>query len=125
MKPTDIQARLDRIAHLILDKVELVLDILKRGPAPEGPLTPERAHLWRWANNRLDLWRKCRNRSCRRARRCKGEPRQCLRRHAPTLPAPLRNRVRAEMRARVGAAYSSSMTAMNVSGSAQNSRMSR
>ena len=111
MTPNEIQARVNRILLTMLDKIELVLDVLKRGPAPEGPLTPERAYPWRWVNNRLDLQKFCSKPACRRARRCKGEPRACLTRHAPTLPAPLRNRVRAEMHAHFGAAASAAKLA--------------
>jgi hypothetical protein len=86
MPNTEIQARIARINQLMLDKIELVLDVLKRKDDPPPPLTPLAAGLWRWINNRLDVQKFCNKPACRRARSCKGEPRACLTRHAPKIP---------------------------------------
>jgi hypothetical protein len=96
---TDFQARMNRIHNLILDKCEQVLDVLKRQFDPPPPLTPEGARVWRWINDRLDLQRFCSKPACRRALCCKGEPRQCLTRHAPKIPPALRKQAAALGRA--------------------------
>jgi len=86
MPNTDIKARIERTTHLMLDKIDQVLDVLKRQYDPLLPLTPLEAGVWRWTNNRLDLQKFCSKPACRRARSCKGEPRACLARHASKIP---------------------------------------
>jgi hypothetical protein len=86
MPDTEFQARIERINHLMLDKIEQVLDVLKRQYDAPLPLTPLEAGVWRWTNNRLDLQKFCGKQACRRARSCKGDPRACLTRHAPKIP---------------------------------------
>jgi hypothetical protein len=86
MQNPDLKARLNRINHLMLEKIELVLDVLNRQNEPPPPLTPLEAGVWRWIDNRLDLQKFCDRPACRRARSCKGEPRACLTRHAPKIP---------------------------------------
>lgn len=80
------QARLQKTLHLMLDKIDQVLDVLQRQYDPPPPLTPLGAGVWRWTNNRLDVQKFCDRPACRRARSCKGEPRACLTRHAPKIP---------------------------------------
>jgi hypothetical protein len=94
-----LNARFERTAHLILDKCEQVLDVLQRQWDPPPPLTPEGARIWRWTNDRFDLQKFCTKPACRRARLCKGEPRQCLTRHAPKIPAAMRKQAAALGRA--------------------------
>jgi hypothetical protein len=86
MPNNNFKARIDRINHLMLDKIELVLDVIKRKYDPPPPLTRLEADVWRWTNDRLDLQKFCNKPACRRARCCKGEPRACLTRHAPKIP---------------------------------------
>jgi hypothetical protein len=86
MPNPDFKARLNRINHLMLDKIDQGLDVLNRQYDPPLPLTPLEAGVWRWTNNRLDVQKFCNKPACRRARSCKGEPRACLTRHAPKIP---------------------------------------
>ncbi len=102
-----MQKDITRIAHTMLDKIEMVLAILNPPPTLTGPLTPALAAPWRWTNNQLALWRLCAKPACRRARCCRGEPRLCLDRHLPQVPLDLRTNVRAMLRAaRASAALS-------------------
>ena len=78
MHNPDFRARLDRIAHTMLDGVGTILDIIERRGAPAGPLTPAVARVWRWANDQFGLWRQCGKPACRRA--------QALPRRAARLP---------------------------------------
>jgi hypothetical protein len=121
MTNPDFHARVARINHLMLDKLELVLDVLKRQYDPPPPLTPLEASVWRWTNNRLDVQNFCDKPACRRARSCKGEPRACLTRHAPKIPPATAKQAVALGRA----IYSPSASAMKAFGSEQNDRMVR
>ena len=104
MKKTDFRARLDRIAHKMLDIAGAILDSMERRDAPATPLTPAEAAAfqapWRWTNDQFRIWTCCASRRCRRARRCRGEPQSCLERHLPSVPQPARERVRRMLRAR-------------------------
>jgi hypothetical protein len=44
----------------------------------------------RWASNMICLWCLCANPACRRARACKRDPRQCLKRYSPLVPEDAR-----------------------------------
>jgi hypothetical protein len=105
MTKTEFRARLDRIAHMMLDRIGTILDSVERSlaPAPTGPLTPAEvaafAAPWRWANDQFAFWKLCANRRCRRARCCRGEPRACLDRHLPQVPQQARDRVHTMLRA--------------------------
>jgi hypothetical protein len=96
MQKTEFDAHMKRIAHKMLDGLDRILDVVERrlAPAPTGPLTPADAGVWRGTNDQFGFWRMCSNRSCRRARRCCGEPLLCLERHLPNVPQNARDRVR-------------------------------
>ena len=100
MQKPEFRARVDRIAHNMLDKIEMVLAILNPPPAAAGPLAGAEAGVWRWTNNQFGFWRLCARPACRRARCCRGEPRACLNRHLPSVPQDVRKRVRLLLRAR-------------------------
>jgi hypothetical protein len=101
MTKTEFHARIDRIAHKMLDCMGTILDSVERSPAPvsAGPITRADAAIWRWTNNQFALWKLCANRRCHRARCCRGEPRECLDRHLPQVPQSARDRVRLMLRA--------------------------
>jgi len=44
----------------------------------------------RWMSNMICLWGFCDKAACRRAQRCKGDPRDCLARYAPLVPEDAR-----------------------------------
>jgi hypothetical protein len=44
----------------------------------------------RWISNVMCLWSMCAKPACRRARKCNGEPRDCLRCYAPLVPEDAR-----------------------------------
>jgi hypothetical protein len=92
--------------NLLLDNIERSL-----APAPTGPLTPVEAAPWRWANDQFAFWNLCANRRCRRARCCRGEPRECLDRHLPSVPQHARDRVRLMLRAARTSARASAVSA--------------
>jgi hypothetical protein len=41
----------------------------------------------RWGANLLELWRYCTQATCRRAHRCRGDGRRCIRRHTHRVPS--------------------------------------
>ena len=109
MTKTEFRARLDRIAHMMLDRIGTILDSVERSLAPgphRPPETPAEtaafAAPWRWANDQFAFWKLCANRRCRRAHCCRGEPRACLDRHlpqVPQVPQQARDRVHTMLRA--------------------------
>ncbi len=62
-------------------------DFSKRRSVEAGLKLADAAHVatWRLYCEVLALWRTCRNKKCRRHRRCLGEPAPCLFRAMPTL----------------------------------------
>ena len=101
MKTTDFRARIDRISHKMLDVAGAILDRIDPGPPDAaGPLVPPETGVWRWAGNQLGLWQYCAKPACRRAQRCRGEPRACLIRRLPQVPDRTRGAFRAVLRAR-------------------------
>jgi hypothetical protein len=99
MKTADFRARVKRISHKMLDVAGAILDRIDPVP-PAGPLVPPETGVWRWAANQLGLWQYCAKPACRRARRCRGEPRACLDRRLPQVPERTRAALRAVLRAR-------------------------
>ena len=63
-------------------------DVTKRRSVEAGIKLADAAHVatWRLYCEVLALWRPCRNKKCRRHRRCLGEPAACLLRAQPTVP---------------------------------------
>jgi hypothetical protein len=102
MQKAEFRARVDRIAHKMLDIADAIFETIERrhAPAPAGPLARAEAAPWRWTNDQFAFWKLCANRRCRRARCCRGEPRACLDRHLPQVPQKARDRVRLMLRAR-------------------------
>ena len=96
MQKTEFDARMKRITDKMVGIAAAVLaDIERRlAPAPAGPLTPAEAGVWHWTNDQFGFWKLCSNRRCKRARRCCGEPLQCLERHLPQVSQTARDRVR-------------------------------
>ena len=83
---TDPRARINMIAHRVLDAVDAVLATLARAPEERrASVAVER----RQAANFLGLWQFCAERTCRRARCCRGEPSQCLRTTLPLVSPDL------------------------------------
>jgi len=74
MPNTEIKARIERTTHLMLDKIDQVLDVLKRQYDPPLHLAPLEAGVWRWTNNRLDVQKFCVRPACRRARSASPNP---------------------------------------------------
>jgi hypothetical protein len=99
MNKAEFRARLEHTAHVMLDKIDLVLAILNPPPRPAGPLARAEAGIWRWTNDQFGFCRLCAKPACRRARACRGEPRACLTRHLPQVPRHARDRVRKSLRA--------------------------
>ena len=63
-------------------------DFSKRRSVEAGLKLTDAAHVatWRLYCEVLALWRGCRNKKCRRHRRCLGEAAACLLRAQPTIP---------------------------------------
>jgi hypothetical protein len=63
-------------------------DFTKRRSVEAGLKLADAAHAatWRLYGEVLALWRACRNKKCRRHRRCLGAPAPCLMRALPTVP---------------------------------------
>ncbi len=63
-------------------------DFNKRRSVEAGLKLADAAHeaTWRLYCEALALWRGCRNKKCRRHRRCLGEAAACLLRAQPTIP---------------------------------------
>lgn len=98
MQKTEFDARMKRITDKMVGIAGTIIDGIARRQArrrtPTGPLTPAEGAVWRWTNDQFGFWKLCSNRSCRRARRCSGEPLLCLERHLPNVPQNARDRVR-------------------------------
>ena len=80
-----LRDRIDRAASGIVDVAERIIDELRAQPpaAPTPPLAVARRQL----ANTLHLAHFCDNKTCRRARCCRGEPLHCLRIALPLMPA--------------------------------------
>jgi len=63
-------------------------DFTKRRSVEAGLKLADAAHVatWQLYCEVLALWRPCRNKKCRRHRRCLGAPAACLLRGQPTVP---------------------------------------
>jgi hypothetical protein len=63
-------------------------DFTKRRSVADGLKLADAAHAatWRLYCDVLCLWHTCRNKKCRRHRRCTGEPAACLLRALPFIP---------------------------------------
>jgi hypothetical protein len=48
----------------------------------------------------LGVWRACAKKPCRRAHACRGNPHECFQRCWPHVPAELKDRIRAAIKAR-------------------------
>jgi hypothetical protein len=57
---------------------------------PDDPDDVDLTPTLRWMSNMLCYWAICDQRSCLRARACKGNPGRCLRRYAPLAPEEAR-----------------------------------
>ncbi len=57
---------------------------------PTDPNAPALTSALRWMANMICLWGLCAKPACRRARRCKRNPRDCLARYAPLVPEDAR-----------------------------------
>jgi len=57
----------------------------------------------RWIADLMNLWGLCAKSACRRARACRGEPRDCLRRYAPLVPEEAREGVKALLEGQINA----------------------
>ena len=76
-----------RVQHKIIGTAEAIIDVVAAGlKAPaQGPKSP--AHVARrQIANMLRTAQFCPNRTCRRARHCRGEPLHCLTAVIPLLP---------------------------------------
>jgi len=79
-----LRQQLQRIAHTMLDKMEIILDQVGKPELPERSVTVER----RQVANCLGMYQFCPHARCRRRRCCLGEPVDCLRTGLCFVPIP-------------------------------------
>jgi len=74
-------------------------NFLKRRSFEEGRAQVDEAHIatQRLYCDVLRFWRRCSSRSCKRHRRCVGEPTGCLKRGLPAVPPAERLKAQAEV----------------------------
>ena len=78
----------------------------KREMKPNEPNHPALIPAMRWMANMICLWGLCAKPACRRAQRCKRDPRDCLARYAPLVPEDAREGVKAMLEGRsLGLSY--------------------
>ena len=88
-----MNAKLFRIADRLLRYYE---DRLR--PPEEVLDNPLGIALLRRASDMMALWGACENKACRRARKCRRKPNDCVARYAPLLPPNARADVIARLR---------------------------
>jgi hypothetical protein len=68
--------------------------------AIDTPDHPDLTPVLHWMSNLMCLWGLCAKPACRRARKCRGEPRDCLARYAPLVPEEAREGIKAMIEGR-------------------------